>query len=91
MSALKIKTESGTWQEVPMLKGDKGDKGDTGFAPVVTVSEITGGHQVAVEDDTQTSTFNVMDGADYVLTAQDKADIYELLLVQYPAVEEVSF
>lgn len=91
MSALKIKDANGDWQEVPMLKGDKGDKGDTGFAPVVTITEITGGHQVDVTDDEQTQTFNVMDGADYILTAQDKADIYELLLEQYPAVEEVSF
>ena len=30
-------------------------------------------------------------GLSYILTAQDKADIYELLLAQYPAVEEVSF
>lgn len=40
----------------------KGDKGDTGFAPRVTVENITGGHRITIQDATQTYVFNVMDG-----------------------------
>jgi len=60
-------------------KGDKGDKGDTGatgergesgadgFSPIVTVTEITGGHSVSIEDAEQTQTFDVMDGVTPVI------------------------
>lgn len=56
-------------------KGDKGDKGDTGEAgaagadgedgvsPVVTVTEIAGGHRVAITDAEGEKSFDVMDGA----------------------------
>lgn len=46
------------------LKGDPGDPGDDGFSPVVSVSSITGGHEVAVTDKNGTQTFDVMDGTD---------------------------
>lgn len=42
----------------------KGEQGDPGFSPVVTVSPITGGHQISITDAEDTETFNVMDGAD---------------------------
>ena len=42
----------------------KGEQGDPGFSPVVTVSSITGGHQISITDAEDTETFNVMDGAD---------------------------
>ena len=51
-------------------KGDKGDTGATGpagadgFSPTVTVTNITGGHRVAITDATGTKTFDVMDGSD---------------------------
>lgn len=45
-------------------KGDKGDTGDDGFSPVVTVTTITGGHEVSIEDANGTQTFDVMDGQD---------------------------
>lgn len=53
-------------------KGDKGAKGDTGatgsagadgFSPTVTVTNITGGHRVAITDKNSTKTFDVMDGS----------------------------
>ena len=54
-----------TWTDLGIVgKGDKGDPGDDGFSPTVTVSAITGGHQVAITDATGTDTFNVMDGVD---------------------------
>ena len=42
----------------------KGEQGDPGFSPVVTVSPITGGHQISITDAEDTETFDVMDGAD---------------------------
>lgn len=40
----------------------KGEQGDPGFSPVVTVSPITGGHQISITDAEDTETFDVMDG-----------------------------
>ena len=40
----------------------KGEQGDQGFSPVVTVSPITGGHQISITDAEDTETFDVMDG-----------------------------
>jgi len=48
-------------------KGDKGDTGADGFSPSVTVTEITGGHEVAITDAEGTQTFDVMDGVSPVL------------------------
>lgn len=41
-----------------------GQDGTDGVSPVVVVTSITGGHQVAITDASGTSTFNVMDGQD---------------------------
>lgn len=55
------------------VKGDKGDKGDPGqdgakgadgVSPTVEVTEITGGHTVAITDKNGTKTFDVLDGKD---------------------------
>lgn len=40
----------------------KGEQGDPGFSPVVTVSPITGGHQISITDAEDTEIFDVMDG-----------------------------
>lgn len=40
-----------------------GGSGADGFSPVVTVTDITGGHRVSIRDKTSTKTFDVMDGA----------------------------
>lgn len=44
------------------LKGQPGQDGSDGFSPIVTVTEITGGHQVSITDAQRTQTFDVMDG-----------------------------
>lgn len=44
--------------------GSGGGSGTDGFSPVVTVSEIEGGHSITIQDKTTTNTFNVMDGTD---------------------------
>lgn len=41
-----------------------GDTGDPGISPTITVTEITGGHEVSVTDAEGTESFNVMDGLD---------------------------
>lgn len=84
---LKMTSASGT--TVVDLKGDKGDqgiqgpKGDTGesgndgMSPVVTVSTISGGHSVSIQDATGTKSFDILDGLteldDTVTTAGTKA------------------
>lgn len=50
--------------------GQDGQDGADGFSPTVAVTEITGGHQVAVTDAEGTTTFDVMDGVD----GQDGSD-----------------
>lgn len=52
-----------------------GGGGADGFSPTVAVAEITGGHRVTITDKTGPHVFDVMDGADYTLTASDKNDI----------------
>lgn len=59
--------------------GEKGNPGTDGVSPTVSVTDITGGHRVAITDKTGTKNFDVMNGNDYVLTEQDKADIAEMV------------
>lgn len=69
-------------------KGNKGDKGDTGasgkdgadgISPTVSITAITGGHRITITDADGQHSADVMDGDDYVLTAQDKSDIAGLV------------
>ena len=53
---------NGSWVNIGAV--GKGEQGEPGFSPVVTVSPITGGHQISITDAEDTETFNVMDGAD---------------------------
>lgn len=43
-------------------KGDKGDKGDDAINPVVTVTEIDGGHRYTITVGTSSESFDVLDG-----------------------------
>lgn len=105
-------------------RGGGGGTGTDGFSPIVEVTEITGGHQLSIQDKTHTVTFNIMDGVkgdkgdkgdtgeqgiqgvagvngkdgkdgadgqDYVLTAQDKADIAQLVAGLIPDAEGSGF
>lgn len=72
-------------------KGEKGDKGDTGasgrdgtagadgISPTVSITVITGGHRITITDADGQHSVDVMDGDDYALTQQDKADIAGLV------------
>ena len=69
--------------------GTNGTNGSDGVSPVVSISAITGGNAVTITDATHPSgqTFNVMNGTngnDYVLTAQDKSDIAQLVVGLLP-------
>ena len=44
--------------------GPAGSDGQDGVSPLVSVSEITGGHRVSIQDADGTSSFDVMDGKD---------------------------
>ena len=43
-------------------QGQPGEPGDDGFSPVITVTDITGGHRVAITDADGTQTFDVTNG-----------------------------
>ena len=87
------------------INGTDGKDGSDGVSPTISVTEITGGHTVTITDaeHPQGISFNVMDGANgqngqdgadgsnYVLTAQDKSDIADLVLAQIPYAEGVGF
>ena len=53
------------WELKGNIKGATGATGADGVSPAVTITTITGGHQVKITDKTHPSgqTFNVMDGA----------------------------
>lgn len=46
----------------PGATGPQGPKGTDGVSPTVAVTDINGGHRVAITDATGTKTFDVMDG-----------------------------
>lgn len=83
-------------------KGDKGDKGDTGasgkdgadgidgISPTVSITAITGGHRITITDANGQHSADVMDGDDYVLTSQDKADIAGLVDVPFRTIKEIT-
>lgn len=60
-------------------QGPAGQDGQDGISPTITVTEISGGHSVAVTDAQGTQTFDVMDGEvseqDLETALIDKADV----------------
>lgn len=64
-SAYEIWLEAGnTGTEEDFLNSLKGEQGEDGFSPVVTVTDIEGGHNVAIEDANGVQNFEVLDGKD---------------------------
>lgn len=68
-----------------------GGGGEPGYSPTVTITTITGGHRVTITDVNGDHSFDVMDGDDYVLTAQDKADIAALVAAAYTNGDSASY
>lgn len=58
----RVEFSDGTVMVVPA--GPTGNDGEDGISPVVSVSDITGGHRITITDANGTKTFDVMDGAD---------------------------
>ena len=48
--------------------GTNGTNGSDGFSPIVSVTDITGGHRVSIIDAQGTDTFDVMDGSTGTIT-----------------------
>lgn len=77
--------------------GTPGADGDDGITPTVTVTSITGGHNIAFSygsGDSRNRDVNIMDGADgddYVLTASDKSDIATIVYGMLNNLEEGSY
>lgn len=77
----------------PEPRNIRGPQGEDGFSPTITAAEITGGHRLTITDNAGTQTVDVMNGAkgdpgqpgqDYVLTAQDKQEIADIVLADLP-------
>lgn len=49
--------------------GKDGEDGEDGFSPIVTISEIDGGHKVQITDKNGTQSFDVMDAPSEIITA----------------------
>ena len=69
--------------------GAPGADGQDGFSPVVAVTEISGGHQVAITDASGTQTFDVMDGESGV-PGQDDINKAIISLFQHVAFSDAA-
>lgn len=64
---LTITFTDGTEYTTPSIRGAQGEPGkdgEDGFSPVVSVSEITGGHRIIITDAEGDHTFDVLNGED---------------------------
>ena len=65
-----------------------------GFSPTATVTQTASGATVSITDKNGTTTANILNGADgqdYVLTAQDKSDIANIVLGELPTTQGVLY
>ena len=68
--------------------------GADGFSPSATVQQTASGATITVTDKSGTTTANISNGApgqDYILTAQDKTDIANIVLSELPTTEGVLY
>ncbi len=79
------------------LKGDKGDTGDTGaqgpagYSPTAAVSKSGNTATITLTDQSGTTTAQITDGEDYVLTNQDKSDIADIVIAYIGTADTMSF
>lgn len=57
--------------------------GADGFSPSATVQQTASGATITVTDKNGTTTANISNGQDYVLTPQDKEDIADIVLAEF--------
>ena len=65
--------------------------GADGYSPTATVTQTSSGATISITDATGTTTANISNGSDYILTAQDKADIADLVLAELPTTQGVQY
>lgn len=65
--------------------------GADGFSPVATVTQTQSGATVTITDKNGTTTANISNGNDYVLTTQDKTDIANIVLQLLPTTQGVLY
>lgn len=96
---LTITDETGS-HSADIMNGAKGDhgiqgvQGEPGFSPTVTITAITGGNRITITDENGAHTADVMNGADgndYVLTAQDKTEIADIVIQEIGSADTMSF
>lgn len=59
------------WARLASSVPSSGGGGQDGFSPIITITEITGGHRVTITDENGTQSFDVMDGKDAILPPID--------------------
>lgn len=68
--------------------------GEDGYSPTATVTQTQNGATVSITDKNGTTTANIsngVNGSDYILTAQDKSDIADLVLAELPTTQGVQY
>ena len=65
--------------------------GADGYSPTATVTQTSSGATISITDATGTTTANISNGSDYILTAQDKSDIADLVLAELPTTQGVQY
>ena len=65
--------------------------GPDGFSPSATVQQTASGATVSITDSTGTTTANIANGSDYVLTQADKAEIAQMAGDLLPNADTVSY
>ena len=68
--------------------------GADGYSPTATVTQTQNGATVSITDKNGTTTANISNGtngSDYILTAQDKSDIADLVLAELPTTQGVQY
>ena len=68
MQALKEATDECEWRLIELADGSgsgggSGGSGTDGFSPIVTITQITGGHRITITDVEGDHVFDVMDGS----------------------------
>ena len=65
--------------------------GADGFSPTAAVTQTQSGATVTITDKSGTTTANISNGNDYVLTPQDKTDIANIVLQLLPTTQGVLY
>lgn len=71
--------------------GATGPQGPAGYSPSATVSKTGTTATITITDQTGTTTAQITDGTNYVLTNQDKADIADIVAAEIGTADTMSF